>query len=71
MKIKSDFAVLDVKSGRKTLAKHFAERPRLGPCPTALRIPVIILGYIDGQHSRDDGTSTEFGVRVQGVKIKR
>lgn len=71
MNIKSDFAILDVKAGRAALSKHFADRPSLGVCPPDLRIPVVIVGYIDGQHGRDDGTSIEFSVVVEGVSLER
>lgn len=67
--ITSDFAVLDVQRGRRALAKHFAPVPKLWPCPPELRIPVTITGYIDRQHSRDDGTSIEFAVCVEHVKL--
>lgn len=67
MNITSGFALLDVKKGRHKLAKHFTKRPPLGPCPPELRIPVVITGFIDGVHSRDDGTSIEFQVEVTGV----
>jgi hypothetical protein len=67
--IKSDFAILDVKKGRKRLAKHFADRPRLGECPKQLRIPVVIHGYLDCQHGGDDGVSIEFAVTVEKVEV--
>ena len=67
MEINSSFAILDVTKGRKKLSKHFKDRPRLGNCPSDLRIPVTITGYIDGQHSRDDGESIEFSVIVERV----
>lgn len=69
--MKSDFAILDVKSGRKALEKHFRNRPPLGPCPPAMRVPVTIRGYIDGTYSRDDGTSIEFSVVVQSVTPRK
>jgi hypothetical protein len=67
MKIKSDFAILDVKDGRDDLAFHFAPRPRMGPCPESMRIPITIVGYIDGINSKDDGISREFTVVVEHV----
>ncbi len=67
MKITSDFAILDVKEGREKLNEHFKDRPKLGPCPDSLRIPVIILGYIDGVAGNDDGVSREFSVTVEKV----
>lgn len=71
MRLKSKFAVLDVMDGRKKLAAHFKDRPRLGPCPDDMRIPVTITGYIDGIHGCDDGTSIEFAVMVDRVKIEK
>lgn len=68
-KISSDFAILDVKAGRKKLAKHFLDRPQLGPCPVKLRVPVTIKGYIDHQHGSDDGTSIEFSVTVTALTV--
>lgn len=68
MQIKSDFAILDVKFGRKALNKHFADRPKLGVCPPKMRVPVTITGYIDGVHSGDDGVSREFSIVVQSVQ---
>ena len=69
-KIDSTFAILDVKKGRKKLAKHFASRPPFGECPKEMRIPGVITGYIDGQHSRDDGESIEFSIHVEDVKAE-
>ena len=68
---KSDFAILDVKAGRAKLAKHFAKRPRLGPCPKDMRVPVIIRGYIDDIHGSDDGVSREFSVTVTSVSTRK
>lgn len=68
---KSDFAILDVKAGRAKLAKHFAKRPRLGPCPKEMRVPVVIRGYIDDIHGSDDGVSREFTVTVTSVSTTR
>lgn len=64
----SGFAILDVTVGRAKLAKHFADRPRLGKCPKALRVPIVIHGYIDDIHGNDDGTSQEFSVHVESIK---
>lgn len=69
MKISSDFAILDVKNGRRALFEHFKPRPRLGPCPEELRIPVTITGYIGDVWSKDDGTSQEFEVQVDSVHL--
>lgn len=63
MTFKSDFALLDVKSGRAALAK----RIEIGE-----RIPVVIRGVIRKQWGNDDGTSIEFEVDVDSVKeLKR
>lgn len=67
--ISSDFAILDVKKGRKKLKKHFDGRPHMGVCPEELRIPVVIRGYIDGVNGRDDGTSQEFTVIVERLSV--
>lgn len=67
MKITSDFAILDVKKGRKKLLKRFESRPRMGPCPAELKLPVTITGYIVGVWGDDDGISREFEVEVTEV----
>lgn len=67
MMITSTFAILDVKEDRKALAEHFANRPRTGPCPVEMRVPVTIKGYIDGPWGRDDDVSQEFTVIVTEV----
>lgn len=71
MKISSGFALIDVKDGRNELAKHFKSRPRLGPCPEKLRVPVTITGYIDAVWGDDDGESREFSVTVESVGIAK
>lgn len=63
-KINSTFAILDVKKGRRALAKRFEK-------DKGLRIPVIIKGYITHQWGGDDGTSIEFGVDVDDVEEVR
>ena len=70
MKLSSEFALLDVKNGRKKLAKHFKQRPRLGECPETMRVPVIIHGYIDGIWGNDDGVSQEFEIVVQKLEVR-
>lgn len=62
-KIESDFAILDVKKGRKKLYKHFDGAPLSG----AKAIPVTIVGEIVGVHGNDDGVSREFTVIVSKV----
>lgn len=63
--MKSDFALLDVKTGRGALNKHFAKAPRGRECPVAMRVPVTITGYIDGIWGSGDGV---FSVTVESVK---
>lgn len=43
----SGYAMLDVTVGRKKLEKWFADRPRLGECPPHLRVPIVLVGYVD------------------------
>ena len=69
MKITSEFAILDVTSGRKKLAAHFKNQ-HCGPCPEKLRIPVVITGFIEGPFGNDDGTSMEFNVAVTSAELK-
>lgn len=59
-KITSRFALLDVKSGRKGLLKEVKQR----------KIPVTIKGFIINRWGNDDGTSIEFVIEVEEVKIK-
>ena len=67
MKLKSDFAVLDVKRGRKELAKMMP--PGSNRLPDDERIPVVIRGFISHQHGNDDGESIEFGIDVTNVEV--
>lgn len=62
----STFALLDVKKGRKALAKTLAVNEH-SPIPHPVR--VVILGTLqDGRAwSHDDGTSIEFAVDVEHV----
>ena len=61
-KITSGFCFLDVKQGRKGMARYLEE----GGKP----IPVTIKGHILYAHSGDDGTSIEFCVEVKEVKVR-
>ncbi|EMG53119.1 hypothetical protein WYI_13812 [Ochrobactrum sp. CDB2] len=70
MKLSSEFAILDVKRGRKKLAEHFKDLPPFGECPDNLRIPVTIHGYIAGDWGRDDGTSQEFSIMVEKLEVR-
>lgn len=60
MDIKSDFAILDVKKGRKRLRKHFE---LCGP-PIKINLAAEIVGTWGG----DDGTSQEFELRIITVQ---
>jgi len=57
MKIQSNFALLDVKHGRKGLEKALSKGP----------IPVTITGNLTGVWGNDDGESVEFEVEVTKV----
>ena len=61
--IKSDFALLDVKDGRKPLFN------RLGISGERAPIPVTITGFLTYAWGQDDGTSREFAVDVVTVSI--
>jgi len=61
MKTTSNFAILDVKTGRAKLRKLVKDHK--------LKIPVTIKGYITGDWSGDDGTSIEFEVQVTSHKL--
>ena len=69
MKIQSDFALLDVKKGRKALFKLLGPSPS-GPKPNEdKKVRVTITGYIVGAWGDDDGTSREFQVDVDSVEV--
>lgn len=57
---KSDFALLDVKTGRAALEKRLA---KLGK-PIRVQVEMTI----DYPHGSDDGTSIEFSCTVLSVK---
>lgn len=65
--IDSDFALLDVKKGRKRLAKKMPSGA--GVLKADERIPIVIHGFISHQASNDDGVSIEFAVDVEKVVI--
>ena len=71
LSFKSDFAIIDVKAGRAALTKNFKDQPLLGPCPPKMCVPVTITGYLDGVWGHDDGTSREFSMTVQSVKVRK
>lgn len=67
MKIKSYFAVLDVVGpSRKKLEKHFGGESLVDK---SFYIPIVLRGWIVGQHGNDDGTSIEFTVDVGSVVV--
>jgi hypothetical protein len=57
---KSDFALLDVKAGRRQLAKRIARGEK---------VLVFVEMVIDSQFDHDDGTSIEFSCDVKSMKI--
>lgn len=59
MAITSDFAILDVKTGRSELARRIGH---------GAKVLVHIEMLIDNQHGRDDGTSIEFSGAVLSIK---
>lgn len=68
MKLQSEFALLDVMRGRKTLDKLMP--PGSQSLPDSKRIPVVIRGFISHRHGGDDGISQEFGIDVTSVEVK-
>lgn len=59
-KLNCNFAIVDVKKGRKTLLRLVEKGEK---------IPVTITGHICSQHSRDDGESIEFEIIVDHAEI--
>lgn len=66
MKLHSEFALLDVKHGRRQLDKMIDKSGHHHDL--AKPIPVTIHGFITGRHGSDDGTSQEFTVKVTRVE---
>lgn len=60
LKLKSDFALLDVKAGRAKLFRLLKKDPMA-------TIPVTITGHISGIWGHDDGISREFQIEVENV----
>lgn len=71
MKLQSDFALLDVKHGRRQLDKMVERNGMTGAARHDLpeRIPVVIRGYITGRYGSDDGVSQEWCVEVSNVEV--
>lgn len=65
MSFKSEFAILDVKRGRKSLLKEIQRRKRTGDA----QIEVLIRGTLQGPWGSDDGVSIEFQVDVEEVEV--
>ena len=66
MKLQSDFALLDVRRGRRQLDKLC---DKAGGNDLPKRIPVVIHGWITHRHGSDDGVSQEYGVEVDRVEV--
>jgi hypothetical protein len=64
MKIKSDFAILDVTRGRSKLDKLCNTGHGMNP-----PLEVLIRGKITGRWSQSDGISQEFQVQVDSVEV--
>lgn len=63
MKIKTEFALIDVTDGREELAKV---------CTEGNRTAIVLYGFVQegsGGIGRDDGTSREFAVTVMGIEV--
>lgn len=67
MRLKSDFALLDVKHGRRQLDKMIDKVGKGHDLPAP--VPVVIHGFITGRHGQDDGISQEFNVEVSKVEV--
>jgi len=67
LKIGSEFALLDVTTGRKRLDRMMP--PGSQSLGKDARIPVTIVGFISHRHGSDGGVSIEFGVDVTSVKL--
>jgi hypothetical protein len=65
--LKSGFALLDVKGGRKALFKALGYTGRSND---AAPIPVTITGFIVGAWGDDDGVSREFEIDVRKVETQ-
>jgi hypothetical protein len=67
VKLQSDFALLDVRRGRRQLDKMIERGGKGHDLPK--RVPVVIRGWITHRHGRDDGVSQEFGIDVAEVVV--
>lgn len=60
---KITFALVDVKGGRKALAKLVKDHKH--------RVPITLSGYIISEWSGDDGESIEFEMDVRRQRVKK
>lgn len=61
-KTTAKFATIDIKRGRKAVAKIVADKTK--------KIPITLHGYILGQWSGDDGTSIEFQIDITSHSLQ-
>lgn len=69
MKLKSNFAILDVLTGRQKLLKIVGSRWLASAPITNKKVPVVIHGFVTEAHGDDDGTSREFEVMVNKIEV--
>ena len=60
-KIKTEFAIVDVKLGRQALDKLVGDHK--------VKIPITLRGFLVGSWSGDDGVSMEFEIAVTDPKL--
>jgi hypothetical protein len=63
-KLKSDFAIVDIMAGRKRLEAYLKGFP-----DKHQGLPVIIYGRLTYPWGVDDGTSIEFCLDVDNIKV--
>lgn len=61
-RLKSEFALLDVKGPQRFKLKEYFEKG-------GKRVPVVLHGWIEEPWSGDDGISIEFGVKIRKVEL--
>lgn len=59
--VTSDFAILDVKGGRKELSRAILTNPHV-------RYRLVIEADVEDTWSNDDGISQEFGLKVTAMR---
>jgi len=66
----SDFAIIDIKSGRGAVADHFDKLPdRVGPIPDEFKLPFVLQGHLNSINSANDGESQEFSAHVDYIEF--